>query len=170
MRRTLLFVIFLALILGALYILPKKEKFFNQQNVLGTEADNQSILKGRIYSDPQGHLFLVDLDGDLYGLDFEGNNKELKELIETSNQVKNSGSVIEVIGKIEKDNNNYGERKIEVNEIKNVQEVNSGAKKDFYTECQNQEGKVEAVKVCKFPNGQMCILEDFLKGRCLNNQ
>jgi len=165
MRRTLLFVIFLALILGALYILPKKEKFFNQQNVLGIGIDNQSMLKGRIYSDPQGHLFLVDLDGDLYGLDFEDDNKEL---IETSNQVKNSGSVIEVIGKIEKDNSNYGEKKIEASEIRNIQKENSGAKKDFYTKCQNQEGKVEFIKVCKFSNGQICILEDFLKGRCLN--
>jgi len=165
MRRTLLFVIFLALILGALYILPKKEKFFNQQNVLGIGIDNQGMLKGRIYSDPQGHLFLVDLDGDLYGLDFEDDNKEL---IETSNQVKNSGSVIEVIGKIEKDNSNYGEKKIEASEIRNIQKENSGAKKDFYTKCQNQEGKVEFIKVCKFSNGQICILEDFLKGRCLN--
>lgn len=174
MKKIFTLIIVLSLTILALYWFKDSGKL-SREEILTAEALNS--LKGKIYSAPDIEsspfkYFFIDEDGNLYGIEPE-KTEEISniEVITKIEEFKNSNNEVEVKGKIEKEVEDYGEKRIIVKEIEKIVEIppsNSNSKSSILESitCQSQGGKIETKQVCVLPNGKECNLGDLIKGRC----
>lgn len=152
MTRGLFLIIILSLVILGFYLVLDENTI---KNLLKSSSTDEFLetFKGKIYSSPQGidfEDFFIDDEGNLYGIEPE---KDIEEF-------KDSNKDVEIEGVVEKDTNDYGEKKIIIKNIKKATETEEIIESQLLdSSCQEQGGSVELRQICIFPNGEKYLIK-----------